>query len=113
MRPEYIFRINVVYTKTANDIAEINSDNASNKIWKNAYKTFKDNIRTHLKLQQRGRCAFCRCMISTGTSYANLEHIICKDDYPQFKTEPLNLVYCCWLCNSAKVKKNTYLSSSK
>ncbi len=107
MRPEYKFTIRNTYIKTHADSTEIATDDASNVEWKYAYKGFKKNIRTHLKLEQRGRCAFCRCVISTGTSYSNLEHLISKKDYPQFNTLPENLVYCCWRCNSSKVKKNT------
>ncbi len=107
MRQEYVFIIRAVYIKTANDLSEIVKDDAANKKWKDSYKIFKENIRNHLKLQQYGRCAFCRCVISVGTGYANLEHLISKADYPQFKTLPENLVYCCWQCNSSKIKRNT------
>lgn len=107
VRPEYIFRIGVVYIKTPVDNAEIAADDAANLQWKDAYETFKPRIRNHLKIQQNGRCAFCRCRVSVGTSYANLEHIVSKSDYNQFKTLPENIVYCCWLCNKSKKKQNT------
>lgn len=106
-RPEYIFRINVVYVKTQDDITEITTDDHANKKWNAAYKTFKPRIRNHLKLQQHARCAFCRCLIGPGTSDETLEHLVSKTDYPQFKTLPENLVYCCWICNRSKKKKNT------
>jgi uncharacterized protein (TIGR02646 family) len=107
MRPEYIFKINSVYSRTVSDDIEINTDSASNKKWKNGYKTFKNNIRRHLKIQQNGRCAFCRCYINTGSSYSNLEHLVSKDNYPQFEFLPSNLAYCCWLCNRPKGTRNT------
>lgn len=107
VRPEYIFRIGVTYAKTVADNAEIVSDDVANKKWKDAYKTFKPRIRNHLKVQQNGRCAFCRCRVNVGGSFPNLEHLISKSDYSQFKTLPENLVYCCWLCNKSKKKKNT------
>jgi uncharacterized protein (TIGR02646 family) len=107
VRPEYIFRVNVAYVKTAADNVEIAADDDANKKWKYAYKTFKPRIRNHLKGQQNGRCAFCRCIVNVGTSYANLEHIVSKSDYSQFKTLPQNLVYSCWLCNKSKKKRNT------
>lgn len=107
MRPEYIFKIDAIYEKTLEDNVEIADDEAAKKKWKKAYKNFKDNIRIHLKKKQNGRCAFCRCFISTGTSYPNLEHLVSKTDYPQFITLPENLVYCCWKCNKSKLKQNT------
>lgn len=107
VRPEYIFRINKVYTRTAVDDAEIANDKAENKKWENGYKEFKKNIRRHLKLAQNGRCAFCRCRVSIGTSYSNLEHIVSKSEYSQFEFRPNNLVYCCWLCNKGKRVRNT------
>lgn len=107
VRPEYIFRIGVTYVKIAADNTEIASDDAVGKKWKDAYKTFKPRIKNHLKHQQHARCAFCRCIVSEGTGYPNLEHIVSKTDYPQFKTLPENLVFCCWLCNKSKSKKNT------
>lgn len=107
IRPEYIFKIGIVYTKTQTDNTEIATDDAANKKWKDAYQTFKPNVRNHLKVQQHGRCAFCRCYVSEGTGYGNLEHLVSKTDYSQFKTLPENLVYCCWLCNKSKTKKNS------
>ncbi len=107
VRTEYIFRINQRYTLTAADQAEIAADNASAKKWDKGYKEFKSSIRTHLRLQQNGRCAFCRCRVSIGTSFSNLEHLISKTDYVQFKTTPDNLVYSCTKCNLSKNKKAT------
>jgi uncharacterized protein (TIGR02646 family) len=104
---QYIFRINNAYIKTADDNAEITNDSALNLSWSDGYKTFKGNIRIYLKLAQNGRCAFCRCKIYTGTSWSNLEHLVSKTDYPQFKFTSENLVYCCTRCNMSKVKGNT------
>jgi len=107
IRPEYIFTIDVSYVKTEADILEINTDSGEGKKWKDGYSTFKVNIRRHLKVKQNGRCAFCRCYVSIGTSFSNLEHIVSKSKYPQFEFEPDNLVYCCWLCNKGKLIRNT------
>ena len=104
---QYIFRIQNSYLKSAADITEINSDMGNSKKWEKGYSGFKANIRIHLKSEQNNRCAFCRCRVSVGTSYSNLEHLVSKTDYPQFKFEPNNIVYCCTRCNLAKVKSNT------
>jgi len=107
VKPDYIFRIAAPYTKTQADVLEINTDNAANLKWKDAYKTFKLRIRDYLKIRQNGRCAFCRCRVNVGTSHATLEHIVSKTDYSQFQTLSENIVYCCWVCNMSKKKRNT------
>ncbi len=104
---QYIFQINTAYNKTNVDNTEIANDLASNLSWSDGYKNYKRNIRVHLKLAQNGRCAFCRCKVSVGTSWSNLEHLVSKKDYPQFKFQSENLVYCCTKCNMSKVKQNT------
>lgn len=104
---QYLFRINNPYPMTTSDNLEISSDSYAGLSWSEGYKNFKNNIRTHLKLAQNGRCAFCRCRVSVGTSWSNLEHLVPKDHYPQFKFKSENLVYCCTRCNMSKVTKNT------
>ncbi len=103
----YIFRIRAPYTRTSEDDTEIANDSAENLKWENGYKTFKQNVKNYLKKEQNGRCAFCRVRISPGTSWANLEHLVSKTDYSQFKFSPENLVYCCTRCNMAKARQNT------
>jgi uncharacterized protein (TIGR02646 family) len=104
---KYIFRIDEPYTKTAANTTEIAADLADNKKWSDGYIGFKTDIRTYLKTKQNNRCAFCRCRVSVGTGFSNLEHMVGKDPYPQFKFEPLNLVYCCTKCNLGKNTKPT------
>lgn len=113
INPKYIFKIEDIYNLTDDDENEITTDSGKNLKWKDGYTNFKSNIRKHLKLKQNNRCAFCRCRVSIGTNYSNLEHIVSKTDYPQFKCLPKNLVYCCVKCNLAKVKKNTLSSISE
>jgi uncharacterized protein (TIGR02646 family) len=105
---QYIFRVNNTYTLTPADNIEIANDTALNISWSKGFKIFKKNIRNHLKLEQNGRCAFCRCKVSVGTSWSNLEHIASKSHYPQFKFLSNNLVYCCVRCNMSKVSQNTF-----
>lgn len=104
---QYRFRINNAYVMTSVDNTEIANDTANHLSWSKGYTGFKRNIRIYLKLAQNGRCAFCRCIVSVGTSWSNLEHLVSKKDYPQFKFQSDNLVYCCTRCNMSKVKQNT------
>ena len=106
VHPSYIFLINDVYDKSVEDNAEIANDSACSLKWHKGYVAYKSNIREHLKREQNGRCAFCRCRVSVGTSWSNLEHLISKSEYPQFKFTSENIVYCCTKCNMSKVKKN-------
>lgn len=108
---KYKFIINIPYELTEQDIEEIETDSCQK--WGDGYKKFKKNIRQHLKQQQYKRCAFCRCKVNEGTSYSNLEHLISKKDYPQFKTYPKNLVYSCWPCNQSKRKELTVKNLGK
>lgn len=110
VHPNYIFRINNIYQKSEIEETEIAFDKASSKKWSDGYKIFKNSIRTHLKLEQNGRCAFCRLRISTGTSWSNLEHLVSKTDYSQFMHKSDNLVYCCTRCNMSKVKKKVLVN---
>lgn len=105
--PQYIFQIAAPYTRTPADDAEILRDQAASTKWGKGYWGFRFNIRTYLKLAQRGRCAFCRIRISVGTSWSNLEHMVPKDAYPSFEFLPENLVYCCTKCNMSKIVQNT------
>jgi len=101
------FIIQNKYEKTAENDAEIAMDKRNNKKWEDGYTNFKTNIRTHLKLEQRNKCAMCRCRISIGTSFSNLEHLVPKKQYPQFEFKEDNLVYCCHRCNFSKTTINT------
>lgn len=107
INPNYIFKISSVYNTTDVDEQNEKTTDSTNSVeWDKGYKAFKKNIRNHLKREQRGRCAFCRIRINTGTSWANLEHLISKTDYPTFMLKPENLVYCCTRCNMSKLKQN-------
>lgn len=107
VRKEYKFVIARPYIKTAADNAEIATDTALSLLWGDGYSGFKANIRSDLKIQQGNRCAFCRCRVSVGTSYSNLEHLVPKGAYPQFEFLPINLAYSCHKCNFGKGKKST------
>lgn len=107
---KYKFRIAVAYTKSKANLTEIVSDKAQSLSWGKGYWGFKSDIRTYLRLEQNNRCAFCRCKVSTGTSFSNLEHLVGKKAYPQFEFLPENLVYSCTKCNMGK-GKNATLSS--
>jgi uncharacterized protein (TIGR02646 family) len=104
---EYKFTIAATYTLTAADNTEIAAGKAAKLKWGKGYPVFKAAIRAHLKLQQSGRCAFCRLRVPTGMTFSNLEHLVGKTKYSQFEFLPQNLVYSCHRCNFSKVAKPT------
>lgn len=48
----------------------------------------------------RNTCPYC-----TGTGASTIEHILPKEDYPEYAIHTLNLIPCCALCNSSKGQK--------
>lgn len=112
VREQYRFKIDEVYEKPPNVRTECTNDELRNVAWADGYGLFKKGIRSHLKLAQHGRCAFCRCIIPIGTCDPTLEHLLSKHDYPQFISRSDNIVYCCWICNRSKKKRNTLTNPS-
>lgn len=73
------------------------------KDWKKKeYKPFKDRVRSHYENQQNNTCCYCRLEINKGTDYSHIEHIIDKNNRPDFIIEPKNLVNACLRCNLEK-----------
>jgi len=104
MNPDYLFPIGQVYQKTQRDKEETERFSDGKSHWGNNYKTFKQNIKKHLKKEQKGRCMFCRRQIDESQCSAEIEHILPKKKYPQFETLPENLVLSCHSCNNKKGK---------
>jgi uncharacterized protein (TIGR02646 family) len=81
---------------------------------KNAWKKFSDdevkdihkNIKQHYIKQQKFRCSYCQneILVTHGLSW-DIEHIISRDENPNFTYETLNLCACCKDCNQYKSNK--------
>lgn len=81
-------------------------DRVNYKVWegvKGIIVIIRRYIREHYLKQQRHRCAYCMVFnqSSHGLSW-NIDHILPKDQYPQFLFHPLNLILSCKECNSFK-----------
>ncbi|MBN8567991.1 MAG: hypothetical protein J0M18_00040 [Ignavibacteria bacterium] len=112
-KDNFEFRIDIPYQYDNDDIVRISSGGIRMYGWENKfYKPFKDKIKKYLVTKQKRRCGFCRIRLSRGTQYGTLEHIVGKDEYPDFTFNSLNLVYCCQVCNTAKSVKNTLVNAN-
>lgn len=65
-------------------------------------KSFKDNIRNEMYYKQNCRCAYCRMELFSATHFLQREHIVHKNEHPQWMFEPRNLCVTCDWCNNYK-----------
>ena len=75
--------------------------------WKEEqYANLKDKIKAHYQQEQNYICAYCKIevLVKHGMVW-DTEHIIARDDKPQFMFEPENLCVACKDCNVAKGAK--------
>lgn len=64
--------------------------------------SIKSAFRDFMRKSQQGRCCYCRCWL-VGSAHARpIEHILSRDDYPQFSLDFWNLAVACADCNLAK-----------
>jgi 5-methylcytosine-specific restriction endonuclease McrA len=100
------YTINVSYMPALVEENAIDSFTSYNiKNWesrKNGIKSFKKNIRLHLEPKQKERCAYCRQFIQASGKGEHLDHIVAKDDRPQWMFISQNLVLSCSGCNTPK-----------
>jgi len=87
--------------------------NSEDVSW-NGHDTFKNNLRRHLRIEQKMCCAYCRMpILFDHKSSRHIEHIIPKDLNTKFMFEPRNLVIACSQCNSTKKDKEVFGPTSK
>lgn len=103
------FVIAAPYEKTADDDALIRQaspvENKAKDWKKSCLKEFKQRVRDYYRIAQNRRCAYCRTIIKTSQASPEVEHIIHKDDKPNWMYEPLNLCVSCKMCNTKKGTK--------
>lgn len=67
------------------------------------YVALRKTIKDHYLKKQNYTCCFCRQRIIVTSNRAwDVEHIICKKDFPEFMFEPMNLCVSCADCNREK-----------
>lgn len=67
----------------------------------------KRSIKDHYLTIQKHTCPYCKQSIEVGHHAVwDIEHIVPKDQYPEFMFSPLNLCVSCKDCNTEKSNKN-------
>lgn len=64
--------------------------------------SFKKNLRRDMYRKQNKRCAFCRIHVPEACVPMHREHIVYKDEHPQWMFLPENLCITCPTCNEFK-----------
>ena len=65
-------------------------------------KSFKKNLRDDMYDKQNKRCAYCRVHVPKACDPMQREHIVYKNDHPQWTFLPENLCVSCFWCNDWK-----------
>jgi len=65
-------------------------------------KSFKANLRRDMYNKQNKLCAFCRIHVPLACVPMHREHIVYKDEHPQWMFLPENLCVACPTCNEFK-----------
>lgn len=65
-------------------------------------KSFKENLRDDMYEKQNKKCAYCRIHVAKGCDPMHREHIVYKDEHPQWMFLPENLCLSCFWCNNWK-----------
>lgn len=65
-------------------------------------KSFKKNLRDDMYEKQNKLCAYCRIHVPKACVPLHREHIVYKDEHPQWMFLPENLCIACHTCNEYK-----------
>ena len=69
---------------------------------KKGIRSFKKNLRQDMYRKQNKLCAYCRIHVSIACEPLHREHIVHKDEHPQWEFLPENLCVSCYWCNVYK-----------
>lgn len=86
-------------------ITELESIGLTAKHWdskKKYIKSFKKNLRDDMYDKQNKLCAYCRIHVPLACVSMHREHIVYKNDHPQWMFLPENLCVVCPTCNEFK-----------
>lgn len=86
-------------------IKELTDKGLTAKSWdskKKYIKSFKKNLREDMYEKQNKLCAYCRIHVPLACVPMHREHIVYKDEHPQWMFLPENLCVACPTCNEFK-----------
>lgn len=95
------------YEETINN----NSHNKSNDWSLHCYSNLKIHVKEHYSVLQDDICFYCKINLRHGGYGEPIEHIVPKDDKPQWMFKPKNLALSCYACNTKKNAENTLTTS--
>lgn len=108
MTEEEDFMVAEPYRPTEDEkqaIAKLEAKGLKAKNWdskRKFIKSFKENLREDMYEKQNELCAFCRIHVPLSCVPMHREHIVYKDEHPQWMFLPENLCIACPLCNEFK-----------
>lgn len=99
-------RILIPYSFTAGESTIIANNFNMHSDWtKDVFNPIKQNIISHLRVQQLNKCCYCKNQLGFDIKQVDIEHIIPKSEYEQFTFKSLNLALSCAPCNTKKSTK--------
>ncbi len=85
-----------------------NNPHDNSKDWSlGCYNGLKTHAKEHYSIIQEDICFYCKINLRHGGYGEPIEHIVPKDDKPQWMFEPKNLALSCYACNTKKNAENT------
>ncbi|WP_065889623.1 hypothetical protein [Pseudomonas sp. 35 E 8] len=88
---------------------------ADNKFWSTddaahapLVAAFRSEVKTYYWQRQARRCCYCSKELDESKAAYDAEHIVHKDEFPQFMFELTNLSVACKTCNGVKKNKNVF-----
>lgn len=106
---------------TLNDISQEDHDRlkqlgaVDNKFWStddeghaSLVAAFKSEVKKYYWQRQARRCCYCSKELDESKATYDAEHIVHKDEFPQFMFELTNLSVACRTCNGVKKNKNVF-----
>lgn len=69
---------------------------------------FRAEVKTYYWQRQARRCCYCSKELDVHKAAYDAEHIIHKDEFPEFMFELANLSVACKTCNGIKTNKNVF-----
>ena len=99
-------RILTAYSLTAGETTIISQNFTTHNDWTKAvFDPIKQNIISHLRVQQNNLCCYCKYQLGFDIKHVDIEHIIPKSEYSKFTFKTLNLALSCPQCNTKKSTK--------
>jgi uncharacterized protein (TIGR02646 family) len=78
---------------------------SSNEEYRSLIELFKKEIKDYYYFAQGRRCCYCSIELQNHKATYDVEHILSKDEYPEYMFDSKNMAVACKVCNSHKSNK--------